>query len=233
MGSCEIVLILTPTRLPFDPASDTPCDDLRAATGATPRTETSGSTNWRPTGAASENRRKRLYPEEMPETSGDRIMFAIGALAIAALAALIVLQTATDRFDARDTSVDAAHTRATATEATASTSPTESTAPQTTTAPEPTTTGKAAAGATRLAKLTLTAIGDTWVEVRSGSANGEVLYSGILPQGTEKRFRDAHLWASFGAAANLTARLNGKPLNLPPGTYSARVGESGLKPLAG
>jgi cytoskeletal protein RodZ len=167
----------------------------------------------------------------MPETRGERIVFAIGALAIAALAAVIVLQSATDRFSARDTSVDAAHmTRATTTEATISTSPTESTAPQTTTAPEPTTTSGAAADATRLARLTLTAIADTWVEVRSGSANGDVLYSGILPQGAAKRFRGAPLWASFGAAANLAARLNGKPLNLPPGTYTARVGAHGLKP---
>ena len=35
----------------------------------------------------------------MPETRGERIIFAIGALAIAALVALIVLETATDRFD--------------------------------------------------------------------------------------------------------------------------------------
>jgi hypothetical protein len=83
----------------------------------------------------------------------------------------------------------------------------------------------------RTARLTLSAIADTWVEVRSGSANGAVLYSGVLPQGSEKRFRSTHLWASFGATANLTAHLNGKPLNLPPGTYTALVGARGLKPL--
>ena len=48
------------------------------------------------------------YPEVMPETRGERIIFAIGALAIAALVALIVLQTATDRFETRHTSADAA-----------------------------------------------------------------------------------------------------------------------------
>jgi hypothetical protein len=41
------------------------------------------------------------------------------------------------------------------------------------------------------------------------------------------------LWASFGAASNLTARLNGKPLHLPPGTYSALVGARGLRPVGG
>jgi cytoskeletal protein RodZ len=170
----------------------------------------------------------------MPDTNGERIIFAIAALAIVALLALIVLQTETDRFETRGTSVDAADmTRPATTEATASTSPAESTAPQTTTAPEATTGEKAAAAQTQIARLTLSANTDTWVEIRSGSATGDVLYSGILPQGKAKRFRNTHLWLSFGAAANLTARLNGKPLHLPPGTYSALVGAHGLKPLAG
>jgi hypothetical protein len=82
-------------------------------------------------------------------------------------------------------------------------------------------------------RLTLSATLDAWVEIRSGSADGNVLYSGILPQGSAKRFRSTRLWASFGAASNLTARLNGKPLHLPPGTYSALVGARGLRPLAG
>ena len=33
--------------------------------------------------------------------------------------------------------------------------------------------------------------------------------------------------------SNLTARLNGKPVHLPPGTYSALVGVRGLQPLGG
>jgi hypothetical protein len=169
----------------------------------------------------------------MPETKGERIIFAIGAFAIAALVALIVLEM-TDRFATRDTSVGAAQvTVAATTEAAASTSPTISTASQTATAPEATTGETAAAAPPRIARLTLSAIADTWVEVRSGSAGGDVLYSGILPQGTLKHFRSTHLWASFGATANLTARLNGKRLHLPPGTYSALVGARGLKPLVG
>jgi cytoskeletal protein RodZ len=183
-------------------------------------------------GWPAENRRNRRYPGAMPETRGERTVFAIGALAIAALVALIVLQTATDRFEARGTSVDAAPlTRGTTAEVTASTQPAESTAPQTTSAPDATKSATETAGASRTARLTLTAIADTWVEVRSGSADGEVLYSGVLPQGAKERFRRAHLWASFGAAANLTAQLNGRPLKLRPGTYTALVGARGLKPL--
>jgi Domain of unknown function (DUF4115) len=165
----------------------------------------------------------------MPETRGERIIFGIGALAIAALVALIVLQT-TDRFETRHTpaATGPVTTAAATTEAAAQ-------APETTTAPDAAT-GEATAAPepARIAsgvRLTLRAIADTWVEIRSGSANGDVLYSGILPQGSAKRFRSTQLWASFGAASNLTARLNGKSLDLPPGTYSALVRARGLQPL--
>jgi cytoskeletal protein RodZ len=181
-----------------------------------------------------EGRRNGRYRDVVPETRGERIIFAIGALAIAALVALIVLEAATDRFDTPHKSAVAAQlTVAATTEAAASTSPAISTAREITTAPGATTGETAAAAATGIARLTLSAVANTWVEIRSGSADGDVLYSGILPQGTAKHFRSTHLWASFGAAANLTARLNGKPLHLPPGTYSALVGARGLKPLVG
>jgi hypothetical protein len=173
----------------------------------------------------------------MPETRGERIIFGIGALAIAALVALIVLEKTTDRFETRHTSAatEPVTTAAATKEAAAPAPPLATTAPKT--APK-TTTGEttAAPEPARIASgvsLTLSANADTWVEIRSGSVNGDVLYSGILPQGSAKRFRSTHLWASFGSAANLTARLNGKPLHLPPGTYSALVGARGLRPVGG
>jgi hypothetical protein len=175
----------------------------------------------------------------MPETRGERIIFGIGALAIAALIALIVLETATDRFDKRHTSAGAAPvtTDAATTEAGASASPPAPTAQETTNAPETTaretTVAPESARIASRVRLTLSATADTWVEIRSRSADGDVLYSGILSQGSVKRFRSMQLWASFGAASNLTARLNGKPLHLPPGTYSALVGARGLQPLVG
>jgi hypothetical protein len=175
----------------------------------------------------------------MPETWGERIIFGIGALAIAALVALIVLEMTTDRFDTRDTPAAARRvtTAAATTEAAVPAPPPATAAPETTTArgmttgettapPEP---ARIASGV----RLTLSATTDTWIEIRSGAADGDVLYSGILTQGSAKRFRSTKLWASFGAASNLTARLNGKPLQLPPGTYSALVGARGLRPLGG
>jgi cytoskeletal protein RodZ len=170
----------------------------------------------------------------MPETKGERFFFVIGALAIAGLIAVIVLEAETDRFRNRDTSVESGQpTLSATTEEAVSTSPAESAAAQTTTGPQAMTSESPAAAPTRTARLTLSAIADTWIEVRSGSAGGNVLYSGILPQGAAQHFRSTHLWASFGAAANLTARLNGEPLHLPPGTYTARVSARGLKPLFG
>ena len=172
----------------------------------------------------------------MPDTRVERIIFGIGALAIAALVALIVLQT-TDLFETRDRPAAArpVTTAAATTGAAPQAPPPATTTPETTTAPQ-TTTGETTAPPEppRTAsgvRLRLSATVDTWVEIRSGSADGDVLYSGILPQGSAKRFRSTRLWASFGAASNLTARLNGKPLHLPPGTYSALVGARGLQPL--
>lgn len=167
----------------------------------------------------------------MPETRGEWIIFWIGILAIGALVALIVLQKKTGLFETRHAPGGAplVTTVAASTDAAGSTSPPGTTSPsegETTTAPKP------AAAATAV-RLKLSPTFDTWVEVRSGSAGGNVLYSGILTQGSVKRFRDKRLWVRFGAAANLTARLNGRSLDLPPGTYEAIVRARGLKPLGG
>jgi hypothetical protein len=159
----------------------------------------------------------------MPETRIERFIFGIGALAIAALVALIVLEM-NDRFATRQTQAATRRAAAPAATTTAETTTASETTPETTAAPEPPDTPS---GIT----LRLRAKADTWVEVRAGSADGDVLYSGILPQGNAKRFRSTQVWASFGAASNLTARLNGEPLQLPTGTYSALVSTSGLQPL--
>ena len=158
----------------------------------------------------------------MPETRVERIIFGVGALAIAALVALIVLEK-TDRFATRETQTTTPLATTPAATTTVESTTASETMAETTATPEPPRTGS---GIT----LRLKAIADTWVEIRAGSAYGDVLYSGILPQGNAKRFRSARVWASFGAASNLSARLNGNPLQLPPGTYSALVSTRGLQP---
>lgn len=42
-------------------------------------------------------------------------------------------------------------------------------------------------------------------------------------------FRARVLWARFGAAANLSARLNGEPVRLPSGTYDATFDRHGIR----
>jgi len=158
----------------------------------------------------------------MPETRVERIIFGVGALAIAALVALIVLEK-TDRLATRETQTTTPLATTPAATTTVESTTASETMAETTATPEPQRSG------IRIT-LKLKAIADTWVEIRAGSAYGDVLYSGILPQGNAKRFRSARVWASFGAASNLSARLNGNPLQLPPGTYSALVSTRGLQP---
>jgi Domain of unknown function (DUF4115)/DivIVA protein len=78
--------------------------------------------------------------------------------------------------------------------------------------------------------LTLRAVGTTWVEVRSTSSTGRMLYSGLLSPGTRKSFRAAwRLWVRFGGAANLAVTLNGRPLRVPTGTYDAFFDAHGFR----
>jgi hypothetical protein len=163
----------------------------------------------------------------MPETRSERIVFGIGILAIAALVAVIVLEMTTDRFERHPTPAALPPTMTATTTTEAAAPPPAPTTGETSPAPKQ---ARAPASGVRLA---LRAIADTWVDVRAGSLDGDGLYAGILPEGTVKRFRGTRIWVRFGAASNLAARLNGKPLRLPPGTYSALVGARGLQQLAG
>lgn len=67
--------------------------------------------------------------------------------------------------------------------------------------------------------LTITATrGDCWVEVRSGSSSGTVLYAATLASGDTLRFRRNRLWLRLGAASNVDVVLDGEPATIPPGT---------------
>jgi hypothetical protein len=54
----------------------------------------------------------------------------------------------------------------------------------------------------------------SWLEVRSGSTQGPVLYSGIVPAGTTLRYAGARLWVRFAAAANFRITVDGRPIAL-------------------
>jgi len=80
-------------------------------------------------------------------------------------------------------------------------------------------------------RLVLTATdGDTWLTVHARTATGKILYFGILLQGQSVTL-DGRMWIRFGSTSHLAARLNGKPLALPPGTYNALITADGLRRL--
>jgi hypothetical protein len=87
-----------------------------------------------------------------------------------------------------------------------------------------------AQGASRLARATapeavvVTGV-DTgsWLQVRRGSADGPVLYEGVLADGQTLRFSSSSLWLRAGAAARLAVTVDGRPLPLD-GTVETTIG---------
>jgi hypothetical protein len=79
-------------------------------------------------------------------------------------------------------------------------------------------------------KLVLTAArGECYLVVRRGSAEGDVLYEAILPQGGAVDFEGPRLWLRLGASANLDATLDGAPIELPEGTVDVLVTRAGAR----
>jgi RodZ C-terminal domain len=154
----------------------------------------------------------------MPETRLERAVFVLGLVAIAALVLVIVgSRHGSASGTPRSTPPVALSQSTSAAPRTATTQITPATTASTSTEVE----------------LALTADQDSWVEVRAGSATAAVLFSGTLSSGTKKTFRSASLWARFGSASNLAAKLDGKPLELPAGTYSAVFDPSGFRRTSG
>jgi hypothetical protein len=60
--------------------------------------------------------------------------------------------------------------------------------------------------------------GSSWMEVRSGSTSGRLIYSGTLEQGQHKPFHGSQLQLSLAAPQNVSVRLNGNRVDLPAGT---------------
>jgi hypothetical protein len=73
-----------------------------------------------------------------------------------------------------------------------------------------------AAGRARL--VVLAVAGDSWMEVRSGSGAGRLLYSGTLQQGQRKPFEGQRLQVAVAKPGNVSVRLNGNRVELPAGT---------------
>jgi hypothetical protein len=173
----------------------------------------------------------------MPETRVERGLFVLGLVAIAALGFAIAhlwhhARVAAPAPQTAAISTQAGTTAQTATES-ARTGVTATTRSSRTTGSTTATRSTATASPTGPVSLVLTARVETWIEVRSLSATGQVLYAGMLPAGSSKAFRSRSLWARFGSGGNLSARLDGKALHLPSGTYDATFDVHGFRQLTG
>jgi hypothetical protein len=177
----------------------------------------------------------------MPETRVERAVFVFGLVAIGALAVLVVYYRHSHRVSApasRTSSTPALsakqpYVKTASSARAATTAPTVTSLPgtvSTTTAVAPTTSRIAPRGKT---SVVLTASRDTWLEVRSGSSTGTLLYSGILVSGASKAFHAAAVWTRFGSGGNLEARVDGRRLSLPRGTYDALFSANGFQQVRG
>jgi cytoskeleton protein RodZ len=60
--------------------------------------------------------------------------------------------------------------------------------------------------------------GSSWMEVRSATSSGRLLYSGTLEQGQRKSFDGRSLQIALAKPQNVVVRLNGNKVDLPRGT---------------
>jgi cytoskeletal protein RodZ len=72
---------------------------------------------------------------------------------------------------------------------------------------------------TQSTRLTVRAVsGGSWMEVRTGSSAGTLLYSGTLERGQRKTFEGRLLQLALAEPQNVAVRLNGNRVSLPVGT---------------
>jgi hypothetical protein len=157
----------------------------------------------------------------MPETRLERALFGVGLVAIVALG--LAIARSWHHTSPAGSAIAASSTSTPGTTTVAASVPDSARGTTATVVPT------AGVGA----ELSLTAARDTWVEIRSGSASGTILFTGTLGAGATKTFAAAALWARFGAAADVAAQLNGRTLQLPAGTYSARFTSGGFSQVSG
>jgi hypothetical protein len=75
--------------------------------------------------------------------------------------------------------------------------------------------------------------GNTWLEVRDGSATGKVLYAHVLAAGDHVRVLGRKLWVTAGAPWNLAVKANGRSLAVPSrATGHLLITRSGVRAVA-
>jgi hypothetical protein len=67
--------------------------------------------------------------------------------------------------------------------------------------------------------------------IRAGSAEGEVMFEGIVDAGRTMRFARPRIWIRLGAAANVDVTVNGaRATDLPGGTVDLIATRAGIAP---
>ena len=73
--------------------------------------------------------------------------------------------------------------------------------------------------------------GNTWLEVRQGSAKGKILYAKVLAAGAHVKLAGRRLWINAGAPWNLSVKVDGK-LQTVPSKSHLLVSRSGVRAVA-
>jgi Domain of unknown function (DUF4115) len=74
--------------------------------------------------------------------------------------------------------------------------------------------------------------GDSWLQVRRGSASGPVVYEGVLERGRSASFAARRLWFRFAVGDHLDVTVNGKrATGLPSLAGNAAVRSDGVRVL--
>jgi hypothetical protein len=170
----------------------------------------------------------------MPESTFDRLVLVLGICVLAGLVALIV-PAWRDYASADDPSGPRSARRPAAPSTTEVLPNAGLMPPSSQFATTPTTRSPARKPAQpRVAKLRLVAAkGDCWIEARSGSSSGRLLYFGILALGKNLTFSARVLWLRLGAPQNLTGWVGTKPVrNLPRGAATVVATPAGVQTLA-
>ncbi len=160
----------------------------------------------------------------MPETRLERVFATIGLVAIVVLTALVVVGLRDYR---REGTASPGGQLASAGTTAASTTGLHRGG-----AGVPATTSTPSAALAAASTLVVTAArGDCWLEIHAASAQGDVLYEGVLTRGDARTFTGKKLWVRLGAAQNLDVTLNGRRVdNLPQGTADVLVTSRGIQP---
>jgi hypothetical protein len=83
--------------------------------------------------------------------------------------------------------------------------------------------------------VSLTTAGRCWVELRSASATGPLLFEGVLSPGAQKAFADlTGVWLRLGYPAGVTIHVNGASISIPANSspFNITVEEAASSPAA-